>query len=346
MIMRKFQLGGKRPAGARLRHAQNYYVLAVPHIEANDWEAARPLLQKALASAPQHFQALRALTNLEFAAGNLRQARVYLNRLLEAHDPRDAETLFLRGNIELSEGMLLQALKSYQRAEAIEGSTPELEFNKGLVHLMLGHGVDAAAIFTRLTQLQPENARTWDALGCALRMTKDFSGATHAFTQALQCDPALNDARDHLAQMLLEMGNPREALTVLEAALAVDDDRASSHHLRGLAYAALHDYPHAINCWETRIARGGAMAETFHLLANAYLQTNNRARAMQVLQTMVAQYPAHLAGHLQLALLLLENGEFEQGWHHLEHARALDPKHPTVIQLVNAANAMRDTRDR
>jgi len=334
-----------RNAAARLRHAQNCYLLACGHIEDGKWEAARELLLRALSYQPEHIEALRALANLEFTVGEIPRARVYLDRLLALPTPVDAETFFVQGNIELSEGNLTVALASYCRAEELDGSTPELDFNKGLAHLMLTHSTEAKEIFSRLVEEQPTNARAWDALGCALRLDRQYNEASRAFLQALQVDPVLNDARDHMAQMLLEMGNPHQALLVLDSALSIEPERPSSRHLQGLAHATAQDFPRAIACWEDLISGGGALPETYHLLANAYLQTGDRARAMTTLRTLVTLNPGHLPGHLQLALLLLEHGEFEQGWHHLEQARAIDPQNPAVMQLVSAAGLLRAQRE-
>jgi len=336
---------GGGSAAARLRHAQNCFLLASSRIEDSKWDDARDLLLRALAYHSEHADALRALANLEFTAGDIPQARIYLDRLLMLSGAVDAETFFVQGNIELSEGNLTDALTSYCRSEEMEGSTPELEFNKGLAHLMLGHGEESVAIFTRLVEEQPTNARAWDALGCSLRLDKHYDEASTAFLQALQVDPEQNDTRDHMAQMLLEMGDPRRARLVLEAALAIEPDRASSLHLLGLSDATAQDFPGAIACWEDLIARGGALPETYHLLANAYLRLNDRPHAVTALRTLIALAPNHLPGHLQLALLLLEQGEFDQGWRHLEQARAIDPQNPAVAQLVSVANAMHPQRD-
>jgi len=333
-----------RNTAANSRHAQNCYLLACGHLENNNTDAARAMLLRALSYHSGHSATLRALVNLEFTAGDIMRAQAYLDRLLALPEPVDAQTLFVQGNIELSKGDLTGALAFYSQAEALDGSTPELAFNKGLAHLMLGHGEEATAIFTRLLEEQPENARAWDALGCALRLDKHYDKATDAFLQAVEADNKLNDARDHLAQMLLEIGETRRAVLVLDAALAIEPERESSRHLLGLTHATARDFTRAVACWEDLIAHGGTLPETYHLLANAYLHLDDRRKAAATLQTLVSLHQDHFAGHLQLAMLLLENGEYEQGWRHLEQARAIDPLNPAVTQVVAAANAMRPRR--
>jgi len=326
------------------RHAKNYCLLASRHIDLEEWREARTLLQRALALSPEYREALRMAANIEFTTGNTTDARIYLNRILTQPEPADADTLFLLGNLELGEGNLVEALAAYEQAFTLGEGTPELEFNTGLAHLMLGHSRQAIEVFSRLIDEMPTNGRAWDALGCAQRLEKRYEEATHAFLQSLQVEPLQNDPRDHLAQMLLEMGNPEQARAVLETALSIEADRATSRHLLGLAFATLQDFPRAIECWEAVLLQGPAPAETYHLLANAHLHVHDHWKAMQVLNALVRLYPDHLPGHLQLALLLLEQGELEDGWRHLEEARAIDPQNPTVMQLVSAATAMRRQR--
>jgi len=332
-------------ASAHARHAQNCYLLGCGHMENGNTDAARELLLRALSYQPDHSAALSSLVNLEFTAGDIPRAQGYLDRLLALPEPLDAQTLFVRGNIELSKGDLTGALASYAQAEALDGGTPELAFNKGLAQLMLGRGEEAAAVFNRLLEEQPENARAWDALGCALRLNKHYVEATDAFLRAVAADREFNDARDHLAQMLLETGDIHRARQVLDAALAIEPERASSRHLLGLTHATAGDFARAAACWEDLIAHGGALPETYHLLANAYLHLHDRRRALAALKTLVTAYTDHFAGHLQLALMLLEDSEFELGWRHLERARTIDPCNPAVAQVVTAAQAMRPRRD-
>lgn len=327
----------------RRRHAHNFYVLGRQRAEDGAWDEARALLLRALSFDADCAPALRAIAGVEFTSENFALAKQYLERAL-LFDPGDPEALQLRGNMALTEGNPRGALDAYQQVEASAGSSADLTFNIGLAHLLLGNGEEAVASFAKLLTEDSENPRIWDALGCAQRLVKNHSAALQAFLRALEIDPKLNDARDHLAELLLETGNPQQAQQVLRTALAQEPKRHASRHLLGMAYAATQQFQKAAECWTAIIADRVAQAETYHLLANAYLHLNEQARAMRVLEVLVMQYPDHLPGHLQLALLLLENGYSEQGWHHLERARALDPLNPTVTTAFTAARAISPVR--
>lgn len=308
--------------------------------EAGALDEARTLLLRAVQYDPQFPLALRALAGVEFSLGNPAEARQLLERVL-ALVPPDVETYFLQGNLAMNDGDTVGALAAYRIAETLGGESPELLFNMGLAHLFSGDGLQAAASFTQLVEMVPDHARAWDALGCAQRLQRNRPAALEAFNRALALDPSLNDTRDHLAQLLLESGNAPGAQQVMVTALEIDPERASSQHLLGMAYASQQQFHEAAACWETLVRMTSPVAaETYHLLANAYLHLHAKPQAVDTLITLVTHYPDHLPGHLQLGLLLLERGEGEEGWRHLELARALDPRNPTVAHAFTAARAM------
>jgi tetratricopeptide (TPR) repeat protein len=306
--------------------------------EEGRWEEARPLLERALTLDPEMTAALLTAASLEFSLDHFARARHYSERAL-ALNSQDADAHTLLGNIALAERNPAAALASYRHALDSGGDAVDLHFNTGLAHLFMGEAEKASHIFTRLTDEDPTNHRAWDALGCARRVLKDYTGAVVAFTRALQLDTNSCDARDHLAQVLMDTGNPSRASQILESVLAMEPHRHTTRQLLGMAYAALQDFQRATVCWEELIDKGMASADIYHYLANAYIHLDDTARARKTLQTLISLYPEHVSGHLQLALLLLEDGEQVQGMHHLELARELDPHNPVIAHALLTAEA-------
>ena len=341
--MRKRQLqftpGSDRGTASRRRHLGNFLLLGRQHVETGNWPEAIRLLLRALECDPHSVEALRMLAGVELSRGDAVAAQQYLSRAL-ALAPDDAENLFLQGNLALNAQDAPTALTAYTRALDLGGATPELSYNCALAHLMLGHGAPAAALLIALLDEQPENARAHDALGCAQHQQKKYNAARDSFLHALDIDPTLQEARDHLAQLLLETGKPRQAQQVLETALTMAPDRPTTRHLLGMACAGAGDYAGAVAQWEALLAAGHDTPETRYLLANAYLSLQERANALRTLHALVAAWPSHLGGQLQLAVLLLEDGDYTQGWHHLTHARTLDPGNPAVLRLLSAAQLL------
>ncbi len=321
------------------RHAHNYYLLGMRRADAGAGEEARTHLRRALDFDPAFLPALRALADLEAGAGDYPAAERWLRQALDAAGP-NADLYFHLGNVALNRNDPRRALETYRQAEALADATPELRFNIGLAYLFMGASAEAETAFTALTLEQPANARVWDALGCARRQRDDAAGAEAAFVKALELDPALNDARDHLAQLLMETPDLRRAQRVLEGALQREPERRSSLHLLGMVYAASHDYAAAAACWQRLVDLGQASPEAYQSLAAAALHLGDRARAGAALTEMLLLYPDHAQGHVQLGLLLLDEGESADGWQHLETAALLAPGDPTVRQALATARAL------
>ena len=321
------------------RHAYNYYIMGRFRAENGAMEEALILLTRALSIDPNFAPALCSTASLHLAQDRLALARSFAERAITLN-PDNCDALMILGNIALNEQNPQAALAAFQRAEVGGGNSPELSFNTGLAHLFLGNAGAAAEMFEQILETNPLFHRAWDALGCARKLLKDNQGAISAFLRALQIDPNLHDSRDHLAQVLLEMGDLQHAQQILESVLTADPGRHTSRHLLGMTFAALADFENAATCWEKIIEQEAASAETYHLLANAYMHQHKNKQARTVLQTLVTQYPNHLSAHVQLALLLLENGEQEAGRRHIDIAAQLDPQHPAVIQALAVADTL------
>ncbi|MHB9025867.1 MAG: tetratricopeptide repeat protein [Armatimonadota bacterium] len=321
------------------RHARNYYVMGRQLADDGLLKEAHRLLKRALRYDAEMAPALRTLAGVEFNMGNLPNARQYLARA-QALAPDDPDTWFLAGNVAFCENNPEAALSAYQRARQLGAQGPELQYNFGLTYLALGKAAEAQRLFLALLKEQPQHARGWDALGCARRLLKDREGATTAFLKALDLEHGLNDARDHLAQLLLEMNNPHYAQRILEEALELDPGRHSSLHLLGAAHATIGNFADAVAAWEKLILLGDPLPETYHLLANAYLHLQRRSEAIHTLERLLELYPDHVSGHLQLSLLLLESGDYARGWRHLDRAQALEPDNSAVRYTLTAAQAL------
>lgn len=327
------------PPDVARRHAHNYYLLGLRRGDAGAADEARTHLRHALEFDPAFVPALRALSELEVAAGRFAEARRWLERALVATGP-DPDLCFQLGNIALNLGEPSRALALYREAETLETATPELRFNIGLAYLFMGESDQAENILTHLSIEQPASAQVWDALGCTRQQRQNVVGAREAFLKALELDSALNDARDHLAQLLLETGDVPAARRVLERALKQEPDRRSSLHLLGTVLAGEGDFQSAVLCWQRLVDLGQASPDVYQSLAMARLRLNERDRAVLSLREMLGQYPDHAYGHLQLGLLLLEDGQGPTGLAHLEAAARLAPQDATVRQALTSARLL------
>ncbi|MEI7833625.1 MAG: tetratricopeptide repeat protein, partial [bacterium] len=203
---------------ARRRHANNYYVMGKGASDAGCWQEAREYLDKALEYYAELQPALRELAFVYMSQNDYPKAFKYIKLALDA-DPKDAAAHFLHGNIALNTGDANGALEAYRHARELGELTLELLNNIGLAHLMHNDGVAAGVVFRELTAEFPTSANGWDGLGCAQRIAGDFPGAIASFYRALEIEPALNEAREHLGRTYIEAGEPRNAILILTEAI-------------------------------------------------------------------------------------------------------------------------------
>jgi Ca-activated chloride channel family protein len=125
--------------------------------------------------------------------------------LLQAASPFRAEHPEVRaGNEALRAGDPAAALPRYQAAEADAGPHPEIDFDRGDALLQAGRSEEARAAWKRAAEkgAGPLASRALQNTANALDAAGDQAGAIRALGEALQRDPANEDARYNLEVLL------------------------------------------------------------------------------------------------------------------------------------------------
>jgi Ca-activated chloride channel family protein len=115
------------------------------------------------------------------------------------------------GNERLAAGDPAGAARAYDDAERAVGPHPEIDFDRGNAAAREGRLADAKEAFGRASGSAPAPlaSRALQNLGSALAAADDRDGAVRAFSDALEKDPANEDARWNL-EVLLRKGGERE----------------------------------------------------------------------------------------------------------------------------------------
>jgi Flp pilus assembly protein TadD len=159
-------------------------------IDANNFEAALPPLNKFIAEQPEvafaHFQLAYAYTALKRAD---------------------------------------EARTEYERAMALDPKMPEAPLNVGIL-LMEKEPAAAVAPLRKAVDLLPSQSRPRFLLGSALQRSGDLAAAAEAFEGALRLDPRDAEALLHLGSLYLRMKRPAEAETRFRGATEVQPNSA------------------------------------------------------------------------------------------------------------------------
>jgi tetratricopeptide (TPR) repeat protein len=128
---------------------------------------------------------------------------------------------------------VLQAVRWFGEALALRPNDPEALRWQAAALYELGDLPSTVAALTRVTELEPDDAKAWRTLALLHREDGEFEQALPAYEETLRLDPKQPDVRFELAEALVSMGRYSEAeqqLASCRGAIAEPDRRALLVH--------------------------------------------------------------------------------------------------------------------
>lgn len=295
--------------------------------------AAVDSYRKALAQDPRRAEDQASLVSLLMQTGQFDPARAQWREMAKAL-PGHGLTEYLDALLSLRENNLGRAREASQRLQRRPGLSPPMLIVAGQVEYKLGAWRQAETLFSR------------------------------AMTQA----PDLPAPRQHLATVLLRLGEPRRALAVLEPLLGASSQDATALGLAGRAWAALGNPAQATPLLDRALhldpentllrieraqagARQGQVARSIDELRRLSAQESGTEAATAlfrlqlgqrdfkaaeaVAQGLDARWPASPLAAELLAEAALARGDRAAARARLADALAKSPKHlPALIKLA------------
>ena len=178
-------------------------------------------------------------------------------------------------------GRLSQALQHYENAWRLTPENADIYQNLGLVAWKLDM-VDAAEKFFRLyRKMRPNSTDGAINLAGALRDKGQFDDAAQILQTSVYANMAEPTLWNALGTVLLESGDPGQAVTFYNEAIRLDPDFARGWHNLAYALDLIGDLPGAISAFENALespASPGDAAEMRHGLAHTLLADGQVAR--------------------------------------------------------------------
>ncbi|MCB9367344.1 MAG: glycosyltransferase family 39 protein [Calditrichaeota bacterium] len=129
-----------------------------------------------------------------------------LSNPYRAHEAPESSARYMEGNAYL-------ALANYDSAQVCfreAANNPELRklatLNLGVAQQRAKHENEARFTYLKLLRDFPDYAPAFNNLGSACEAVKDTVSALDAYRRAIALDPAMSDAKENLAKLLLELG--------------------------------------------------------------------------------------------------------------------------------------------
>ena len=188
---------------------------------------------------------------------------------------------------------------------------------------------DAIAAFQRSTELRPQYAPAWKALGVVFASRGDFESAEAPFRNACERQPSLSDACLYYGRTLYLLNRFQSALAVLHRTLQQEPRNAEAYRLLALSLEGLGKAAEAGDAFREalRLNRFSLPDEDPGIDYGVFLtRQGHPEQAIGPLEDALKRHPDSARGHLELGCTLLELDRLTDAADHLEKSIALDPR--------------------
>ena len=211
-----------------------------------------------------------------------------------------------------------QAIAAYRQALALDRDYPEALCNLGNALQTKGDLAEAIEALQRATALRPDFVEAHVNLGSALRAAGRLPEAQRALEKTLVLQPTSAEAHLNLGSVLQAVGRQDQAIAHYQRALATRPDYPEAHFNIGYA---LHDegkLPEAIAAFDRALAQRPDYPEAHCERGTALQKSGQVDAAIAGYRRALAIRPDFIPARYNLALALLLQGRFQEGWKEYE----------------------------
>jgi Flp pilus assembly protein TadD/mono/diheme cytochrome c family protein len=207
-------------------------------------------------------------------------------------------------------------------------------YNLASLDTMSGNPGGAIAIYRRLADAEPENARVATSLGAAQEQSGDWHSALATYRHALTLDPNYDDARYDLATLDLKHDQYDAAASDYRALLASHPDDAAAHGGLGAALVQLQQPDAARAEFDRALTLDPAQLDTLANYASLELAEGNPQHAQELLTRAIAAGAHDAATYQKLAFADQQTHHPAEAEAALRSAIAADSADPTSYSLL------------
>ena len=250
-------------------------------------------------------------------AGQLEEAMANCRQIL-SHQPRHPAALHLVGIIARQIGRLDGSIELIRRAAA--GNAADPYFHNDLADALRNkRQFDEAFVVCReALRIKPDFPEAYITLGNVLADQGQFDGAIAAAGEALRLRPDYALAFNNLGVYLHSKGQLEESIATARQAIRLDRGFPEFHNNLGRALQDQGKLEEAIAERREAIRLKPDYAEAHNDLGNALRDIGQPDESIAALRRSVQLMPDYALAHWNLALSLLLQGDFIQGWREYE----------------------------
>jgi tetratricopeptide (TPR) repeat protein len=275
-------------------------------------------------------------------AGDFAKAEADYKKVLDLQ-PRHFEALANLGVVLVNLGRFDEAIASYRKALELSYLNGPLRLNLALAYYKAARYAEALPEFDKVLQISPGlyNATLLKA-DCHLQIGEPKQAI--ALLDPLSQDHADDAAFDYVIGMaLLQDKQTDKGLVYLDRILK-HGESAEAHILMGMAKQAAADYAEAREEFRRAVELNPEIAMGHSLLGQTLLRTGDRDGAKAAFQKELTISPNDFESNLYLGVILKEDSDFAGARPYFDRAQTLRPNDPGVkYQIASLLLASGDT---
>ena len=301
------------------------------------------IVHGSLGQAASHAQAVATLHPdytlawfvLGFAQRRLGQLRSSINSLRTALslDPQHLGAWICLSVALHDVGELDDALKACDAALQLDAQSAAAWANSSMVYLALGRFDEACSSAKEAIRLDPQLAEAYLNLGNALHASECWDEAIASFQQALALNPGLVPALSSLGNALKADDQLEAAVQVFDQAISLDPSYYQAYSNRAITLRALGRLDEGlVSC--RKALKLASKSPDVHSNHGVLLHESGQLQeAEKAFRRAIKLQSDHAEAQFCLAMVLLQQGSFAEGWQRYEWRFEHNSRHPIVREL-------------
>jgi tetratricopeptide (TPR) repeat protein len=318
--------------------AQDALQKAETLIQAEDFQAAEPLLRKLLQDDPGHVEALYRLGYLQYRQRRLAEARRSFSSIVKTAPPAYYSRYFL-GRIALLENNPREAIEWLEPVAASGQAIFDAVSQLAAAYAGAGEPRKAVAALRQAIDSAPWDGALYYRLGQLYRQLGQAELAQEAFESSRRLKDASREDVEVIMKVsqALQQGNAVEARRLGSRLLDRPNADPNALVALGVVYGGAGQPQDALRAFE-RAAEGDTNLFQAHFNQGlALLKAGRSADALAPLSRAASLLPQSFEANLSYGLALVMNQKYAEAVAPLEQARNLDAGNPRVASLLGTA---------
>lgn len=307
-------------------------------LQAEDFQAAEPLLRKLLQEDPGNIEALYRLGYLQYRQRKLAEARRSFSAIVKTAPPAYYSRYFL-GRIALLENNPREAIEWLEPVAASGQPIFDAASQLAAAYAGAGESKKALAALRQAIDSAPWDGALYYRLGQLYRQLGHAELAQEAFESSRRLKDASRDDVETIMKVsrALQEGRAEQARQLGSALLGRRNADPNALVALGVVYGQGGQPQDALRAFESAAERDTTLFQAQFNHGLALLKAGRAAEALAPLSRAASLLPQSFEANLSYGLALVMNQKYAEAVVPLEQARSLDADNPRAASLLGTA---------